>query len=219
VKIQSRIEKIMQNYKENWKNAKLRKFYRIKKNWKNMNKSVGIAVAVGIAIIIGVIGFQIYDTSYQRSTAEEYYEDQLKVKNVVHPENPQFLHGLKINKDKYLVGEKIFFSVQGIPMGLKDAVSFYTPEGILFIQYPFDGNEKTNFKHYWKPSLNKRLNICDVEQLVGEWTVLFAGLPNEKLHFEVTNEILPGFEKYYATCDEQALEMPIMIDPSISIAP
>ena len=184
-----------------------------------MNKSVGIAAVVGIVIIIGVIGFQLYDTSYQRSTVEEYKKDQLSVKNVVHPENPQFLHGLKINKDKYLVGEKIFFSVQGIPMGLKDAINFYTPEGILFIQYPFDGNEKTNFKHYWKPSLIKRLGVCDVEQLMGEWTVLFAGLPNEKLHFQVTDEILPGTEEYYVTCNEVALEMPLMTDPSISIAP
>ncbi len=184
-----------------------------------MNKSVGIAAVVGIVIIMGVIGFQIYDTTYQRSTVEEYYEDPLKVKNVVYPENPQFLHGLKINKDKYLVGENIFFSVKGIPMGLRDAVNFYTPEGILFIQYPFDGNEKTNFKHYWKPSLIKRLDICDVEQIVGEWTVLFAGLPDEKLHFEVTNEILPGHEQYYVACNEQALEMPLMTDPSMSSTP
>ena len=184
-----------------------------------MNKSVGIAVAVGIAVIIGVIGFQINETTYQRSTVEEYYEDPLKVKNLVYPENPQFLYGLQINKDKYLVGEKIFFSVQGIPMGMKDAINFYTPEGILFVQYGFDGNEKTNFKHYWQPSLNKRLDICDVEQLMGEWTVLFAGFPNEKLHFQVTNEILPGFEEYYVTCNEQALEMPIMTDPTVSVKP
>ena len=184
-----------------------------------MNKSVGIATAVGIVIIIGVIGFQIYDTTYQRSTVEEYQKDQMGIKNLVYPENPQFLHGLKINKDKYLVGEKVFFSVKGIPMGLRDAVNFYTPEGILFIQYPFDGNEKTNFKHYWKPTLNKQRDICDVEQLKGEWTVLFAGLPDEKLHFEVIDEILPGFEEYFVTCNEVALEMPIMTDPSISVAP
>ena len=184
-----------------------------------MNKSVGIAAVVGIAIIIGVIGFQIYDTTYQRTSVDEWQDDQTGIKNVVYPENPQFLHGLKINKDKYLVGEKVFFSVQGIPMGLKDAVNFYTPEGILFVQYRFDGNEKTNFKHYWKPSLTKRLDICDVEQLIGEWTVLFAGLPDEKLHFQVTNEILPGSEEYYVTCNEKALEIPLMPDPSISIAP
>ena len=64
--IRSRIREIIQDYKEYLKNAKLRKFYRIKKIWKNMNKSVGIAAAVGIVIIIGVIGFQIYDTTYQK---------------------------------------------------------------------------------------------------------------------------------------------------------
>ena len=37
-----------------------------------MNKSVGIATAVGIAIIIGVIGFQMDDTIYRVSTPEEY---------------------------------------------------------------------------------------------------------------------------------------------------
>jgi hypothetical protein len=180
-----------------------------------MNKSVGIAVSVGIAIIIGVIGFQIYDSTYERSSVEEYYEDPTKVKNVVYPENPQFLHGLKINKDKYLVGEKVFFSVQGIPMGLRDAVSFYTPEGILYVQYPFDGNEKTNFKSYWTPSLIKRLGVCDKEQLMGKWTALFAGLPDEKLHFQITDETLPGHEEYYVTCNEKALQVPMMTDPTM----
>ncbi len=37
-----------------------------------MNRNVGIATAVGIAIIIGVIGFQINDSTYQVSTPEEY---------------------------------------------------------------------------------------------------------------------------------------------------
>ena len=67
--------------------------------------------------------------------------------------------------------------------------------------------------------MSKQRGICDVEQLVGEWTVMFAGLPDEKLYFQVTNEILPGFEEYYATCNEQAMEMPIMTDPTISVTP
>ena len=85
-----------------------------------MNKNVGIAVAVGIAVIIGVIGFQIYDSSYQKSTVEEYYDDQTKaddktVKHVVYPENPQTLYGLTINKDKYLLGENVVIKINGIP--------------------------------------------------------------------------------------------------------
>ena len=37
-----------------------------------MNRNVGIATAIGIAIVIGVIGFQINDTTYYVSTPEEY---------------------------------------------------------------------------------------------------------------------------------------------------
>ena len=37
-----------------------------------MNKLVGIATAVGIAIIIGVVAFQFNDTMYYVSTPEEY---------------------------------------------------------------------------------------------------------------------------------------------------
>ena len=48
---------------------------------------------------------------------------------------------------------------------------------------------------------------------------MFAGLPDEKLHFEVTSEILPGHEEHYATCNEVALEMPLMTDPSTSSTP
>ena len=50
----------------------IRKFYRIKKMVQFMNKNVGIATSVGIAIIIGVIVFQINETTYKVSSPEEY---------------------------------------------------------------------------------------------------------------------------------------------------
>ncbi len=88
----------------------IRKFYRIKKLFQIMNKNVGIAVATGIAIIIGVIGFQIYDTTYQVSTPEEYKKSigTQSVSHVVYPDNPQLLGPLQINKDKYLLGENVY---------------------------------------------------------------------------------------------------------------
>ena len=50
---------------------------------------------------------------------------------------------------------------------------------------------------------------------MGKWTVLFAGLPDEKLHFQVTDETLPGHEEYYVTCNEKALQVPMMTDPEM----
>jgi hypothetical protein len=185
---------------------------------------MGIAVAVGIAVIIGAIGFQIYDSSYQRTTVEEYYKsdhsDGQSVKGVVYPDNPQVLHGLIINKDKYLLGENIFIKIQNIPMGLKDAVQFFTPGGKLFLNLEFDGDKKSGFKHYFKPSLMKALpgqrdaNLCEKEDLIGQWTVIFRGLPDEKLYFEIMEETLPYSENYYLGCNENPLQVP-QIEPSL----
>ena len=78
--------------KEKTRDLLIRKFYRIKKSGEFMNRNVGIATGVGIAVIIGVIGFQIYDTSYIVSSPEEYKKSMgtQSVAHVVYPDNPQF---------------------------------------------------------------------------------------------------------------------------------
>ncbi len=184
-----------------------------------MNSKVGIAVAVGIAVIIGAIAFQINETTYERSSTEEYYEDtnhadNQNVKHVVYPNDPQTLRGLTINKDKYLLGEKVFLTISGIPMGLKDSLLFYTPQGKLYEVVEFDGDKKSFVKHYFTPSLKKSLpdnmrdNLCNVDELIGEWTVLFRNLPNERLTFQILNEYLPYSEEFYTDCNENPLELP-----------
>ena len=79
-----------------------------------MNKNTTIAVGIGIAIVIGVIGFQISDTTYQVSTPEEYKKSMgtQTVAHVVYPDNPQILGPLQINKDKYLLGENVFVIIK-----------------------------------------------------------------------------------------------------------
>ncbi len=96
-------------------------------------------------------------------------------------------------------------NIQDIPMGLKDSIQAFTPNGIGYFELPFDGDERTGFKHYFRPSLHKSLDLCEKEDLIGEWTILFAGLPEEKLHFEVVAETLPGSESYYLDCNRENL--------------
>jgi len=177
-----------------------------------MNKNIGIATVIGISIIIGVIGFQMYETTYQRSTADEYYSDtnhndEKNVKHVVYPPNPQTLRGLTINKDTYLMGENIFMTISNIPIGLEDSLLIYTPAGQGYSSIKFDGYEKSSMKHYFKPSLLKQLNLCVKEDLIGEWTIIFAGLPNERLHFNIVDEVLPGQEENYITCSVERIEV------------
>ena len=185
-----------------------------------MNRNVVIAVTVGIAVIIGAVGFQMYESSYQRSSTDEYYASdnqsgEKNIKHVVYPENPQILYGLTINKDKYLLGENVFIKILGIPMGLKDSVQFFTPNGILYLDLEFDGNEKSSMKHYFRPGLQQALpndrnaNLCEKNDLIGKWTVIFATMPDEQLHFEIMDEILPHSEPYFIDCNRDPIEIPV----------
>ena len=83
-----------------------------------MNKNVGIATGIGIAVIIGVIIFQINETMWEQVSVEEYYEKGGRVAGVVYPDNPQILGPLQINKDKYLLGENIFVILKNLGKSL-----------------------------------------------------------------------------------------------------
>jgi len=195
-----------------------RKFYRIKKNGWVMNKNVLVAVIVGIVIIGVVIGYQMNETTWKKSTTEEYYESigTQSIKHVVYPENPQFLYGLKINKDKYVLGENIFVSISNIPMGFKDRVLFLTPEDIIYHIVKVDGNKSDFGKEYFRPQLLLGLEICEKEQLIGDWKVFFESNPSEYLKFEMTDELLPNNELYYEGCKDTGQHLDVF-DPSRTI--
>ena len=115
----------------------MRKFYRIKKLDAVMNKNVGIATAVGIAIIIGVIVFQINETTYQVSSPEEYKKAMgtQSVAHVVYPENPKFLGPLQINKDKYLLGENVYVILKDLRPQDNGTILFLTPENVIYEEW------------------------------------------------------------------------------------
>ena len=166
-----------------------------------MNKNVGIATGIGIAIIVGVIIFQVDQTMWQQVSVEEYYEKGGQVAHVVYPDNPQILGPLQINKDKYLLGENVFVFLKDLRPMDKGAVQFFTPEGILFNEMGFDGKEREFQKKYFKPQLLKSKNLCEKEQLVGTWTVMFRGYDEFKLYFDVLPDILPGEESHFVECE------------------
>ena len=176
-----------------------------------MNRNVGIATAVGIAIVIGVIGFQINDTTYQVSTPEEYKKSvgTQSVAHVVYPDNPQFLGPLQINKDKYLLGENVYVILKNVRPQDKGTIEFYTPGGVLFETMGFDGTQKDFYKKYFKPQLLKGKNLCDKDKLIGEWHAVFKGFETQKLKFEIISDILPNQEHHFDDCG-----VSYFIDPS-----
>ena len=176
-----------------------------------MNKFVGIATAVGIAIIIGVIIFQINDTVYKVSTPEDYKKSigSGGVSHVVYPDNPQILGPLQINKDKYLLGENVYVILKDLRPQDKGTVQFFTPGGVLYDEMGFNGENRESQKKYFKPSLIKSKNLCEKAKLVGTWTVMFEGYEQAKLYFEMTSDILPNQESHFIEC-----EVAYVLDPT-----
>ena len=168
-----------------------------------MNRNVLIATVAGIAIIVGVIGFQMDDTIYRVSTPEEYKKSMgtQSVAHVVYPDNPQILGPLQINKDKYLLGENVFVILKDLRPMDKGSVIFLTPENIVYDEWGFDGSNREFQKKYFKPQLLKSKNICEKEQLVGEWTVMFRGYEEAKLYFELLPDVLPNTESHFGECE------------------
>ena len=166
-----------------------------------MNKNVGIATGIGIAVIIGVIIFQINETMWEQVSVEEYYEKGGRVAGVVYPDNPQILGPLQINKDKYLLGENIFVILKNLRPGDQGSILFITPGNIIYDEWGFNGNERESQKKYFKPQLLKGKNLCEKEDLVGEWTVVFKGYEMSKLHFEILPDTLPNQEWQFEECD------------------
>ena len=181
----------------------IRKFYRIKKLVQIMNRNVGIATAIGIAIVIGVIGFQINDTMHHVSTPEEYKKSMgtQSVAHVVYPDNPQLLGPLQINKDKYLLGENVFVVLKGLMPKDVGSVLFITPGGTIYDEWGFNGSERDFQKKYFKPQLLKSKDLCEKEKLIGEWRVMFKGYDLAELNFEILPEILPNQEYQFVDCD------------------
>ena len=166
-----------------------------------MNRNVGIATGIGIAIIVGVIFFQVNETMWKQASIDEYYDKGGKVTHVVYPNNPQILGPLQINKDKYLLGENVFVSLGDLRPQDMGTVQFITPTGIIYDEWGFNGMEREFQKKYFKPQLLKSKNICEKEKLVGQWTVNFKGYDEAKIHFEVTPNILPNMEYQYVDCN------------------
>jgi len=177
-----------------------------------MKKSVQIAIVIGMAVIVGVIIYQFSETTWNKVSVEEYYEKQGRVSHVVYPDNPQVLSVLQINKDKYVLGENIFYIISGLQPMDQGTVIFETPMGEKYFNIKFDGAEKEFEKGYFRPQLSALRDICEKEELIGEWKVYFKDYEQFELPFEVVNEVLPGSEKHYVDCDTPTLIAPIDLE-------
>ena len=107
----------------------------------------------------------------------------------------------QIDRSKYIVGEKIFLVIGGLESQEKGQVAFLRPlndtHNKVYQTVPFDGAKKNAFNYYIQPQLSKVAGICSIDDITGDWTVVFRGTDYANLKFEITDKILPGDEESY----------------------
>ena len=175
-----------------------------------MNKKVaiGVGIVIGIAIIISIISFQMEIDS---NKIQEGYS--------TYPDNPQTVGSLTINKDKYMIGEVVFVTMELNPLE-NGLVEFYNQDEKLFYKFKFNGSADQSPNLYFRPMLENRYNICTVNDLIGTWTVKISGVTlNDKktgltiepreMQFDIIDEIISGdvrFENWTQdVCSEESL--------------
>ena len=106
----------------------------------------------------------------------------------------------KIDRREYLLGEKIFVNIDALNVNEKGKVVFLRPVNSThyspYHTMPFDETGQRN-NYYFTPDLSITRSICNTDELVGNWKVVFQGTKHLDLKFKVVEEILPGNEKRY----------------------
>ena len=92
------------------------------------------------------------------------------------------------------LGDSVFVNVAGLMPGEAGAIAVLAPDGTAYRQYEYDGSAKGAFNLYFMPDTSARLGLCTAGDLVGTWTVVFAGGAYRPLQFAVTDEWVPGAE-------------------------
>ena len=157
-----------------------------------MKKStISIIIGSVIAIVFGI-------------TAVGMLSDELIIKNILtddssNVEKPGLGHPdaltsgpLTITKYEHKITENIFMIISGLEKNDKGNIRIFMPDGRLYKTIQYDGSKKESFNQYFKPDTSKSRGICEQEELVGRWAVVFDNNAYPPLVFEIINEHLNG---------------------------
>jgi hypothetical protein len=102
----------------------------------------------------------------------------------------------QVDRSEYVIGESIFIRMGGINVDEKGEVAVYRQLNAthhkMYITIPFDGTDKSASNTYFTPQINSKRGICSIDDLAGEWFVVFRGTDYPNIEFEINKNILPG---------------------------
>jgi len=187
-----------------------------------MNSKIAIPIVIGVIIVIIGI-FAITNQESNTMEVEDTLNEELLPTDEIIPEIQEKLDEIEkinleneyspevrewitsgpfqIDRSVYVLGEKIFLRIGGLSQDDKGQVVFLNPLNNthykVYITIPYDGSEKSAFNYYVEPDLSALKGYCSVDDLVGDWKVVFRGTDYPNLEFRVTEKILPGDEERY----------------------
>ena len=184
---------------------------------------IGNSIILAIIAVIGIAILLVYSTTGQNNTPqpelvnppeisalydqiEETKKQNDQSDNPFIPKNPEWSNAagpIVIDNDEYVLGQKVFVNINGINVNDKGRVNVYMPVEdaeymFLYSSIGFDGSLTRN-NYYFTPSLSPMREICNADQLIGEWVMKIEGTQYPDLTFTVIKEYMPGYERNFET--------------------
>ncbi len=148
---------------------------------------IGVAIAIGLGIT--AVGMLSDELSIKNITTDT--PSNVEIPGLGHPD--ALTSGpLTITKYEHKITENIFMIVSGLEKNDKGNIRIFMPDGRLYKTIQYDGSQKESFNQYFKPDTSKSRGICEQEELVGRWAVVFDNNAYPTLVFEIINEHLSG---------------------------
>ena len=183
---------------------------------KFMKKVVGVSIAIVLVIVVAMIGAIIISADSENIEVEDTFDKELdpietpeveqklneiekianETKYEVLPRVWQTSGPFQIDRLEYALGEKIFIRIGGLPYNEKGQIAVLRPlnetHNSVYLTIPFDGTQKESFNYYLDPQLSKLRGLCSVDDVLGNWTLVFRGTNYPNLKFEIVNKTVPG---------------------------
>jgi len=176
-------------------------------------KKSGIIGGVIAAIIIGILVIQFSSINEDAPIQNNDLPEIIDVDNDGIPDDvdpyiatprvweKQTSGPFQIDKEQYVLGELVLIRINELGPNEKGQIVFLEPSNgthqTVYITIPFDGSEKITFNQYFKPALSRARGICTIDDLLGNWTVVFQGTDYNNLKFEIVDRYIPGDEEHY----------------------
>jgi len=193
-------------------------FRDFKKN-QHMKKGTIVGIIGGIGIFVIIVGIILmFNQESEIMEVEDILDMELRPDENISPEIKEKLNEIKknaaeneyvpssrewitsgpfqIDRSEYAIGEKIFIRIGGLQFEEIGQIAVMRPLNAthysVYLTIPFDGAKKAGFNYYIEPQLSKTRGLCSIDNIMGEWTLVFRGTNYPKHYFDITEKVVPG---------------------------